>query len=1064
MDHVRWRKRSARRSPQAFQAAVAVAAAILSVRPALDHEIAPPAEAALQTPPVILSLDPAPASLDVSTSQVITVEFDQTMDSVSLNDATIRVVGERHGPYDGLVSVTDLPGFHAAHFGPATPFSIGEKITVLVTSQVKSAQQVPVFPPVAWTFTTECQPGPLSFAQDSVYYAARLPFELCMADVNRDGFDDFAIAHTPAAAGTLSVFTSAANGTLDFAVSTLLRTTKGPRGIHCIDLTGDRFLDIVMSTTNDSTFVTLANDGFGAFADTTTYDPNLLAYTVYGFDLDMDGDTDVAASNLQGPQILLAVNDGTGALGSFTTIVADSSPRNMEAADLDEDGDLDLIAVNPNGKVSVFPALSAGVFATDTTYAVGQRPLSLYVNDLNGDGFLDAVVSNVQGGSLSLLFNRGDGTFGEDSVVVIDSINVGAGKNTLFDVCGNDYDGDGDIDLATANWFTGRLFVLENDGLGHFDIAMVSDSIGVGLQGVVSGDPDRDGDIDLIVTNWATGKLYVLRNGPSGLAIVDRSPLPYRIDAAPPFTVQFSSEIQTGALNDSTVSAWSPLRGRVAAALSYSVSNRTLQISPAESLLPGEEMAVTLEAGIQALAGPSLAPTTWTFSLASGPGGSQFQVVQQVAVPFNSKWVLPVLIDANALLDIVTIQTSPGGIQTFLNQGGYVFSSGPSVTLGIELGAATPADLDGDGDIDFVVADAGSGTLLVVGNDGGALLLGGTGSASGPASTLQSADLNADGMVDVIGLLESPQSVEIWTNLGGGGLSLPATVPIPAGPRAAVTLDSDLDGDMDLAVVCQGPASVALLANTAGVLSLDTLIALPAGQPVDIEVGDITEDGYPDILIADKLVAAIRVLASTGNGGFALQGPIALGLAPIDLRIADLNGDAALDIASVSPDGQSVTSLYGLGSGLFGVDSIYTLAIQPTLVSSGMLGPSGRIDLIAGSPDEPTLAILANDPPTAVPVGGVPPRTVLHAARPNPANPSAEIRFDLSRSAHAILRVFDASGALVRVLIDQPMTEGAHRVTWDGHDRGGEPVASGVYMYRLEAGGDVESRKLVILR
>jgi flagellar hook assembly protein FlgD len=62
------------------------------------------------------------------------------------------------------------------------------------------------------------------------------------------------------------------------------------------------------------------------------------------------------------------------------------------------------------------------------------------------------------------------------------------------------------------------------------------------------------------------------------------------------------------------------------------------------------------------------------------------------------------------------------------------------------------------------------------------------------------------------------------------------------------------------------------------------------------------------------------------------------------------------------------------------------------------------------------------------------------------------------------LTVHDLSGRLVRVLYEGQRSAGEFSVSWDGTDIGGGPVGSGVYLYRLEAAGKVEQRKMTLIR
>jgi outer membrane protein assembly factor BamB len=84
---------------------------------------------------------------------------------------------------------------------------------------------------------------------------------------------------------------------------------------------------------------------------------------------------------------------------------------------------------------------------------------------------------------------------------------------------------------------------------------------------------------------------------------------------------------------------------------------------------------------------------------------------------------------------------------------------------------------------------------------------------------------------------------------------------------------------------------------------------------------------------------------------------------------------------------------------------------------------------------------------------------------PNPFNPTTEIGFELSQAAMVTLEVFDVQGKRVQALIPgEARGAGRHRVRWDGRDERGTPAAAGSYFYRLEAGGEVESRKMLLVK
>jgi hypothetical protein len=94
----------------------------------------------------------------------------------------------------------------------------------------------------------------------------------------------------------------------------------------------------------------------------------------------------------------------------------------------------------------------------------------------------------------------------------------------------------------------------------------------------------------------------------------------------------------------------------------------------------------------------------------------------------------------------------------------------------------------------------------------------------------------------------------------------------------------------------------------------------------------------------------------------------------------------------------------------------------------------------------------------------VPDDLVLFANYPNPFNPSTTIRFDVPQTGLVNLTIYDLNGRLIETLVNENMAAVSHSVTWNGHDASGISVASGVYIYRLQQMGRVQSRKLTLLR
>ena len=97
-------------------------------------------------------------------------------------------------------------------------------------------------------------------------------------------------------------------------------------------------------------------------------------------------------------------------------------------------------------------------------------------------------------------------------------------------------------------------------------------------------------------------------------------------------------------------------------------------------------------------------------------------------------------------------------------------------------------------------------------------------------------------------------------------------------------------------------------------------------------------------------------------------------------------------------------------------------------------------------------------------VASVPDAPWLGANYPNPFNPSTRVEFGVGNVEWVVLTVFDVLGRKVRTLVNGRVEAGRHTVRWDGRSDAGLPVASGVYIYRLDAGGFVAARKMLLVR
>jgi flagellar hook assembly protein FlgD len=97
----------------------------------------------------------------------------------------------------------------------------------------------------------------------------------------------------------------------------------------------------------------------------------------------------------------------------------------------------------------------------------------------------------------------------------------------------------------------------------------------------------------------------------------------------------------------------------------------------------------------------------------------------------------------------------------------------------------------------------------------------------------------------------------------------------------------------------------------------------------------------------------------------------------------------------------------------------------------------------------------------------VPQEHVLFQNYPNPFNPATEIKYQIAEGRspiHVALTIFNILGQEVRTLFDEDKQAGSYSAQWDGRDRRGRAVAGGLYVYRLQAGDHLITKKMILLR
>lgn len=224
--------------------------------------------------------------------------------------------------------------------------------------------------------------------------------------------------------------------------------------------------------------------------------------------------------------------------------------------------------------------------------------------------------------------------------------------------------------------------------------------------------------------------------------------------------------------------------------------------------------------------------------------------------------------------------------------------------------------------------------------------------------------------------------------------------------------------------------------------------ALNAAHPVEVYTVP------PAASDAEKLEAAQEILTVNKKGSLNLrarQQLMALLLNVASLKLGQFS-TVSMDGATAS---QAITYAWDLIADGDAANDELAKDIADT-INNGMMVPAGWIPLT-------TPNIAYERPDIGIGIEEVPSRIALLQNAPNPVRAAGtEIRFRLAEGGRVTLEVFDVQGSRVRTLLDALTPAGENAVRWDGRDDRGGKVPAGLYFYRLEGGGEVQVRKLIM--
>lgn len=355
---------------------------------------------------------------------------------------------------------------------------------------------------------------------------------------------------------------------------------------------------------------------------------------------------------------------------------------------------------------------------------------------------------------------------------------------------------------------------------------------------------------------------------------------------------------------------------------------------------------------------PALNSANW----ASLAGGQRFEgVYPPFAVPglVNGVPCYAVIVSRN---DAGRGADSPLGSCTPSGRGTFVPLPQGSVDAGAQ--GTLLVDLDGDQNLDLVVASHDAGTLSVYGGEGdGSFLWWSTHVVgAGPVAAAVGDFDGVDGL-DLATADEDSHTVSVLLSDGSGSYYDAVTYPVGLSPIGilAVVLNPAGGGHTDLVVANQGDATVSVLSGWGDGTFADAVNYVTGNGPMHLVDGDLNDDGLTDVLTADGWDGTVSCLLGDGLGGLLSRVVSATGPTPAGVTVADYDGDTILDLTVADTSTNCLVPMHGTGTGAFVMGTPVATGAAPLDTVMGDFNGDGLQDVAVTNATGGSVTILLGD-------------------------------------------------------------------------------------------------------
>ena len=897
--------------------------------------------------------NPARNALDVALDGIVRLTFSEPI-AIGTVQAGIRLRSEKVGD---LAFTADI-GEQVLFLTPTSAFLPGDTITVSVLTALRSVSNRRLDAPEHHAFVAEAPEGFANFADSGQRLGNVFTLEPTLGDLDGDGDLDMFEINTE---GTPPrVLFNDGQGAMVDGGQVININNPHVALLGDVDADGDLDAFIVLKRAADKL---LLNNGSGVFTDSGQVFNNRDGIGGALSDLDGDGDLDIFVTNLDAPNEVF-FNNGVGVFTDSGQRLGDQGHSSIALGDLDGDGDLDAFVSKrtPEGEGEaadrVFLNNGAGIFTDSGQRIRSDNTHAVLLGDLDGDGDLDAFLG-IRDAANRVLLNNGAGVFSDSGQAL--------GNSPTSRLAIGDVDSDGDLDVFAANNADPSTLFL-NNGAGIFtDSGVVFNING---HGAAMGDLNGDGTLDLVVTNEGPNEVWFNQALP--LEIVALDPDRNAVDVAPNTTmkVTFAAALDPESINGGSVAVAGSLSGRLAVDLSVNGAELNITLSNAD-LQAGERVSVVLKPGIRALNRAELfVGHQWQF-ITQTPDSLDvlFDTGQRHGVQLSFDVDLGDFDQDGDLDALVARLANNVGNRLFVNDG-----EGNLQDAGLNIGTTTAltqrlavGDLDGDGDLDVFTANDGSPDEVWFAIDGeigfefvdsGQRLGGGLRSVD-----VQLGDMDGDGDLDAV-VASLDGTCRLFVNDGSGGFDVSRDLGVLASGLDLGDIDSD--GDLDVYFAVGGGVANRIFVNDGRGLLTDSGQALGNTSSSLVKFADADADGDVDAFVANAS-ANNDLWLNNGAGVFSDSGQSLGGGSSFGVAVVDIEADG--DIDALFPGFDVPNRIFTSDNGDFQDAGPAVGGLPSNNGAFGDLNSDGKMDLVLTR--ESLTVHLGNTNPTLEVNGGL---------------------------------------------------------------------------------------------